>query len=84
MTARRLGPGLHTAHTIRAAQADLLDTLPGVGLPDVGELCACGVLGTRPTTPPRPQRILGVGGRADDALGVEDHAVHNRPHPTEY
>lgn len=53
MTARRtLGTGPRTAHTIRATQADLIDALPGIHLPDVTELRARGVLGTPPATPP--------------------------------
>ncbi|MFF3906546.1 hypothetical protein ACFYZJ_11230 [Streptomyces sp. NPDC001848] len=66
MTARRtLGTGPEAA-TIRAAQADLLDGLPGVHLPDLDELRARGVLGTRPATPPAPRRTLGAGGRANE------------------
>ncbi|MFJ2249604.1 hypothetical protein [Streptomyces sp. NPDC087862] len=68
MTARRaLGTGPQApAHTIRAAQADLLDTLPGERLSDLDDLRARGVLGTRPATPPSPRRTLGTGGRADE------------------
>ncbi|MEU5225093.1 hypothetical protein AB0G55_20975 [Streptomyces toyocaensis] len=67
MTARRtLGSGLQAAHTIRAAQADLIDALPGVRLPDVAELRARGVLGGPTATAPAPQRTLGAGGRADE------------------
>ncbi|MFB7327088.1 MULTISPECIES: hypothetical protein [unclassified Streptomyces] len=68
MTARRaLGTGPQApAHSIRAAQADLLDALPGVRLPDVDELRDRGVLGPRPATSPSPRRTLGGGGRADD------------------
>ncbi|MFF0087914.1 hypothetical protein ACFYR1_51200 [Streptomyces canus] len=67
MTARRtLGSGPQTAHTIRAAQADLIDELPGVHLPDVAELRTRGVLGGIVTTPPAPRRTLGAGGRADE------------------
>ncbi|MFE1028275.1 hypothetical protein ACFW5I_27535 [Streptomyces sp. NPDC058818] len=62
---RTLGPGPQDAHTIRAAQADLLDTLPGIHLPDIDELRARGVLGARQTTPPSPRRILGAGGPVD-------------------
>ncbi|WP_143064692.1 hypothetical protein [Streptomyces colonosanans] len=67
MTDRRtLGTGPQApAHSIRAAQADLLDALPGVRLPDVDELRGRGVLGPRPATSPSPRRILGAGGRAD-------------------
>jgi hypothetical protein len=45
VTARRtLGTGPEApAQNIRAAQADLLDALPGVRLPDLGELRARGV-----------------------------------------
>ena len=66
VTARRtLGTGPEaSAHSIRAAQADLLDTLPGVHLPDLDELRARGVLGNLPSTPPSPRRTLGPGGRA--------------------
>ncbi|MFB6772823.1 hypothetical protein [Streptomyces sp. NPDC056337] len=69
MTARRtLGPGPQPAHTIRAAQADLLETLPGVDLPDAAELRARGVLGARPTALPSARRILGAGGHPDEQL----------------
>ncbi|MER6370109.1 hypothetical protein ABT255_17295 [Streptomyces mirabilis] len=68
MTARRtLGTGPEApAQNIRAAQADLLDALPGVHLPDLGELRARGVLGTHPAALPSPRRSLGTG-RTDDA-----------------
>ncbi|WP_225638400.1 hypothetical protein [Streptomyces solaniscabiei] len=67
MTARRtLGTGPQAAHTIRAAQADLIDALPGVHLPDVAELRARGVLGTPTATSPALRRTLGAGGRADE------------------
>ncbi|WP_406251953.1 hypothetical protein OH786_00020 [Streptomyces atratus] len=70
MTVRRaLGAGPQApAHSIRAAQADLLDALPGERLSDLDELRARGVLGSRPTAPPSPRRILGTGGRADEEL----------------
>ncbi|MFI6727481.1 hypothetical protein [Streptomyces atratus] len=49
MTARRtLGTGPEApSQSIRAAQADLLDALPGIRLPDLGELRARGVLGAQ-------------------------------------
>ncbi|WP_143615494.1 hypothetical protein [Streptomyces sparsogenes] len=54
MTVRRtLGPGpQEPAPSIRAAEADLLDTLPGVHLPDLEEIRARGVLGIHTATPP--------------------------------
>ncbi|MGR6968324.1 hypothetical protein ACU639_01735 [Streptomyces cynarae] len=67
MTARRtLGSGPQAPHTIRAAQADLIDALPGVRLPDVAELRSRGVLGGPAATAPTPRRTLGAGGRADE------------------
>jgi hypothetical protein len=68
VTVRRiLGTGPRASEpSIRAAQADLLDALPGVHLPDLDELRARGVLGARPAAPPSPRRALGVGGRADE------------------
>ncbi|MEV6027764.1 hypothetical protein [Streptomyces sp. NPDC052036] len=68
MTVRRtLGTGPQaSAHSIRAAQADLLDALPGVRLPDLDELRARGAFGARPAPPPSPRRALGAGGRADE------------------
>ncbi|MGX4695255.1 hypothetical protein [Streptomyces sp. JNUCC 63] len=68
MTVRRtLGAGPEApAHSLRAAQADLLDELPGVRLPDLDELRARGVLGAHPATPPAPRRTLGAGGCADE------------------
>ncbi|MFJ2884119.1 hypothetical protein ACIPJN_38720 [Streptomyces sp. NPDC086796] len=67
MTARRaLGTGPQApAQTIRAAQADLLEALPGERLSDLSDLRARGVFGTRPTSPRPPRRALGTGGRAD-------------------
>ncbi|MFF5406828.1 hypothetical protein ACFY8K_28335 [Streptomyces misionensis] len=68
MTVRRtLGAGPQAPHSIRAAQADLLDALPGVRLPDVEELRTRGVLGAQPAAPPAPRRTLGAGVRADEA-----------------
>lgn len=52
------------APSIRAAQADLLDALPGERLSDLGELRALGVLGSSPAAPAPPRRVLGTGGRA--------------------
>ncbi|MFV5998372.1 hypothetical protein ACNPQM_39935 [Streptomyces sp. NPDC056231] len=69
MTARRiLGAGPPAPHSIRAAQADLLDALPGVRLPDLDEMRARGVLGAHPATTPAPRRTLGAGGGADEEL----------------
>ncbi|MFI5752529.1 hypothetical protein ACIBBE_43310 [Streptomyces sp. NPDC051644] len=70
MTVRRaLGAGPQApAHSIRAAQADLLDALPGERLSDLDDLRARGVLGTRPAAPPSPRRPLGTGGHADEEL----------------
>ncbi|MER7693385.1 hypothetical protein [Streptomyces sp. NPDC097610] len=48
------------------AQADLLDVLPGVRLPDLDELRARGVLDAHPATSPALRRTLGAGGRADE------------------
>ncbi|MER5347078.1 hypothetical protein ABT030_43720 [Streptomyces mirabilis] len=69
MTTRRtLGAGPEApAQHIRAAQADLLDALPGVHLPDLGELRARGVLGAHPAALPSPRRALGAG-RTNDAV----------------
>ncbi|MFF1604469.1 hypothetical protein ACFVYV_44955 [Streptomyces mirabilis] len=69
MTTRRtLGTGPEAPpQNVRAAQADLLDTLPGIRLPDLGELRARGVLGAHPTALPSPRRSLGAG-RTDDAV----------------
>ncbi|MEU6926038.1 hypothetical protein [Streptomyces sp. NPDC046631] len=70
MTVRRaLGAGPQApAHSIRAAQADLLDALPGERLSDLDDLRARGVLGTRPAAPPSLRRTLGAGGRAGEEL----------------
>ncbi|MFE2467591.1 hypothetical protein [Streptomyces mirabilis] len=68
MTTRRtLGTGPEApAQNIRAAQADLLNALPGIHLPDLGELRTRGVLKAHPTAPPSPRRTLSTG-RTDDA-----------------
>ncbi|MER5619239.1 hypothetical protein [Streptomyces sp. NPDC002215] len=70
MTVRRaLGSGPQApAPSIRAAQADLLDALPGERLSDLDELRARGVLGSSPAAPPSPRRTLGTGGRAGEEL----------------
>lgn len=71
VTARRtLGTGPQAPHSIRAAQADLLDSLPGIRLPSMEEFRARGVLGTHPATNPAPRRTLGTGGRADEEPAV--------------
>ncbi|MFD7054839.1 hypothetical protein ACFWBS_42110 [Streptomyces mirabilis] len=69
MTTRHtLGAGPEApAQNIHAAQADLLDALPGVRLPDLGELRAHGVLGAHPAALPSPRRSLGAG-RTNDAV----------------
>jgi hypothetical protein len=59
-TCRNLGTGPETPAHLRAAQADLLDTLPGVHLPDLDELRARGTLRVRSTTSPRPRRGLRI------------------------
>ena len=67
MTVRRVlnaGPQSPTSR-IRANQADLLDALPGVRLPDLHELRDRGVLGRRTTATPTTRRSLGNGGLAD-------------------
>ncbi|MFJ2008460.1 hypothetical protein [Streptomyces chartreusis] len=64
MTDRRtLGTGPGEPGHLRASQADLLDSLPGVHLPDLDQLRERGVLGARPEVPPTRRRTLGVGGR---------------------
>uniref|UniRef100_UPI002F906920 hypothetical protein n=1 Tax=Streptomyces sp. NBC_01562 TaxID=2975879 RepID=UPI002F906920 len=62
---------------IRAAQTDLLDALPGVHLPDLGELRARQVLGTHPTELPSPRRSLGAGHTNDAVPDPSD------PRPTD-
>ncbi|MCX5443812.1 MULTISPECIES: hypothetical protein [unclassified Streptomyces] len=67
MTVRRvLGSGPQAARTIRASQADLIDALPGIRLPDVAELRARGVVGGPTETGPAPRRTLGAGRRVDE------------------
>ncbi|MFE2671062.1 hypothetical protein [Streptomyces mirabilis] len=76
MTTRRtLGTGPDArAQNIRAAQADLLDTLPGIHLPDLGELRTRGVLKAHPTALPSPRRSLGAG-RTDDTVSDPSHPL---------
>lgn len=72
VTSRRtLGPGPEAPAHIRAAQADLLDALPGIRLPDLDELRDRGVLGARRTAMPGARRTLGAGGRADEGSSAE-------------
>ncbi|MFJ8596607.1 hypothetical protein [Streptomyces sp. NPDC093598] len=64
MTTRRiLGPG---PHSIRTSQADLIDALPGVRLPDLAQLRERGVLGGPPVASRATRRTLGAGGRTDE------------------
>jgi hypothetical protein len=64
---RTLGTGPQTsAQGIRAAQADLLDTLPGIHLPDLDQLRDRGVLGSQPPTSPSQRRTLGSGDHPTD------------------
>jgi hypothetical protein len=74
VTSRRtLGTGPEApAQNIRAAQTDLLDALPGVRLPDLGELRARGVLGAHPAAPPSPRRSLGAGRTEDTVSNPSD------------
>ncbi|MCQ6557006.1 hypothetical protein NPS70_28035 [Streptomyces sp. C10-9-1] len=66
MTVRRaLGTGPENPAHIRAAQADLLDALPGVRLPDLDELRDRGVLGTQRAATPSSRRALGSGSCTD-------------------
>ncbi|MFF8036251.1 hypothetical protein [Streptomyces sp. NPDC016626] len=68
MTARRtLGSGLDSSAPIGAAQADLLDDLLGVRLPDLAELRARGVLGIPSARPSAARRVLGAGNSPDSA-----------------
>ncbi|MFE5595742.1 hypothetical protein [Streptomyces sp. NPDC056549] len=67
MTARRtLGTGAQVPDRIRAAQADLLNELPGFRLPDLEERRDRGVLGPQPSTAPGRRRPLGVGAARTD------------------
>ncbi|MFJ4576869.1 hypothetical protein ACIP4W_36800 [Streptomyces sp. NPDC088846] len=67
---RALGAGPQApAHSIRAAQADLLARRPSrKRLSDLDELRVRGVLGTRPAAPLSPRRTFGAGGRAGEEL----------------
>ncbi|MEU8527720.1 hypothetical protein AB0C77_19330 [Streptomyces sp. NPDC048629] len=77
MTLRRsLGTGPQDLAHIRAAEADLLDELPGVRLPDLDDMRARGVLSTHHPEQRSPRRALGGGVRPD-----EDSAEPT--HPTE-
>jgi hypothetical protein len=70
---RTLGVGPEASlQGIRAAQADLLDALPGVRLPDLGEMRARGVLGAHPAAPPSPRRSLGAGRTEDTVSNPSD------------
>ncbi|SOE47288.1 hypothetical protein SAMN05446589_0116 [Streptomyces sp. OV198] len=74
-TRRTLGTGPEApAQNIRAAQANLLDALPGIHLPDLGELRTRGVLGSHPATPPSPRRTLSAA-RTDDTVPDPSHPL---------
>jgi hypothetical protein len=73
VTARRaLGAGPQAPHSIRAVRAGLVDALPGVRLPDVEGLRACGVLGVHAVAPSAPRRTLGSGACADEVPSPAD------------
>ncbi|WP_143138393.1 hypothetical protein [Streptomyces mirabilis] len=76
MTTRRtLGTGPWAPErNIRAAQADLLDALPGIRLPDLGVLRTRGVLKAHPTTPPSPRRTLSAA-HTDDTVPNPSHPL---------
>ncbi|MFZ4163385.1 hypothetical protein ACOZDE_34110 [Streptomyces griseoincarnatus] len=58
-----IGPG--SSAKMFAAEADLLEDLPSVRLPDLAELRARGVLGPRTARTPAARRTLGAGGYPD-------------------
>lgn len=62
---RALGAGPEAPAHISAAQADLLDALPGVRLPDLDDMRERGVLGTRSAVPSSTRRTLKAGGHED-------------------
>jgi hypothetical protein len=72
-TRRTLGTGPEASiQGIRAAQADLLDSLPGIRLPDLGELRTRGVVGRQHHPPSMARRSLGTGHmQSVDRLGIE-------------
>jgi hypothetical protein len=55
---RTLGAGPQDTHSFRASQADLLDALPTVRLPDLDELRTRGVLGAHPPATPPSRRTV--------------------------
>lgn len=70
MTTRRAlgaGPEASGPSSIRAAEADISDALPGIRLPDLVELRARGVVGARPPGVAGTRRALGVGAVDDEA-----------------
>jgi hypothetical protein len=63
VTARRtLGSGPAHPAGIRAAEADLLDGLPGDRLADLDEMRARGLFGGPRPVPQAERRVLGPGG----------------------
>ncbi|MEU9230743.1 hypothetical protein AB0D40_41315 [Streptomyces massasporeus] len=73
MTDRRtLGSGPQDARSIRASQADLLDALPGVRLPDLAQLRERGVLGANLAATPRSRRTLGAGSHRGEDVPSSD------------
>lgn len=75
-TRRTLGAGPEAhAQGIRATQADLLDSLPGIHLPDVGELRARGVVGSQLPSSSAARRVLGT--RRTDSPPTDDTPADN-------
>lgn len=73
-TRRVLGAGPQTpAHSsIRAAEADILEALPGIRLPDLHELRERGVVGSHLPGAPGIRRVLGAGALAEEDAETSD------------
>lgn len=62
------GPQVSGPSSIRAAEADISDALPGIRLPDLLELRERGVVGSHFPGTASTRRALGVGAVDDEAL----------------
>ncbi|WP_234428194.1 hypothetical protein, partial [Streptomyces badius] len=71
MTTRRAlgaGPEASGPSSIRAAEADILDALPGMRLPDLHDLRARGVVGSHLPATASTRRALGSGAADEECL----------------
>lgn len=82
-TRRALGGGPEASgpSSIRAAEADILDSLPGIRLPDLQELRARGVVGSHLAGTASTRRVLGSGAADEEGQQRAQNAGPDRGFP---